>query len=159
MSKTEYVNAGEIEITGKLKEKISLKPVARIILRAGIGVVLCLLHTKLTIIAGVFFILIAIGGYFIIKDVPVMDIYGDAVVVYDETDQSKACKIMYEDLKMWSVDSANNRVYFTLQDDSVISVNNSRYLKAYDTLNKLIPDKCEPSLMDKLRTKLKKGDK
>ncbi|MBQ3383791.1 MAG: hypothetical protein IJG59_01105 [Erysipelotrichaceae bacterium] len=159
MNKTEYINASDIEITGNLKERISLKPVIRIILRGVIGAVLCFLRTKLTIIAGIFFLVIAVAGYFMIKDKPVMDIYNDAVVVYDEMDPSKACKIMYEDLKMWSVDSTNNRVYFTLQDDSIVSVNNSRYLKVYDTLTKLIPDKCEPSLMEKLRTKLKKGDK
>lgn len=155
----DFVNARDIEITGTLKEKISLKPVARIILRGVIGIALCFLRTRMTIIAGIFFLVIAVAGYFLIKDKPVMDIYDDAVVVYDEKDDTKACKIIYEDLNMWSVDSTNNKVYFTLQDDSVISVNNSRYLKAYDTLIKLIPDKCEPSLMDKLRTKLKKGDK
>ena len=157
MNNIKYENRDKSRITGSLQGSISLRPIGQIVTRGVLGICLLLLKTKYSIFAGIFFLLLAFIGLLFIKDKPVMDVYDDSVIIYNLRDSSEAYQIYFIDLKQWSVDASDNKVYFTLNDDTVIPVRTSRYLKAYNLLVKSVPDKSEPSTMEKIRERLGRG--
>ena len=159
MDNVRYENVSDLEITGSLKGRISLRPITQILMRGVIGICLLLLRTKYSMIGGAFFLLLAAAGFLLIKDRPVMDFYDDVVVIYNAKDSSEAFKLPFEQLKLWSVDASDSKVFFTLYDDTVIGVSSSRYLRVYNMLVKLVPEKCEPSTMEKIRERMKRVSK
>ena len=87
------------------------------------------------------------------KDRKVLDLYTDALVVYDPMDNEKAFKLEYEDLDYWSVDSASRSIVFVLKDERTIMVSCSRYVRAYNLLLKAAPDKKERSGLEKYKNR------
>ena len=158
MDKREYVNIADIELSGKLLDRITMRPIGQIVALTAIGAALIMLKTKVAVIAGILFLALAAASLIIIKDRPVLDFYDDCIVVYNNTDSTKAIRISMDELKMWTVDASDNKAVFTLTDGEVLTVHTARYLKVYAILTKLVGEKCEPSTIDKIRNRMKKGN-
>ena len=154
---TEYIDINDIAISGEPKERITKRPIWQILGRAAVGIGMMLFKTKATLISGGFFLVMAIMSFFVIPDTPVLDLYDDCMVVYHPFEAGKAFLVKYDWLKTWSVDGANTRTVFTLRDGSGFAVNTARFNRTYHVLRKVLPDKMEKTLVEKVQTRREKG--
>lgn len=154
---TEYIDINDIAVSGEPKERITKRPIWQIVGRAAVGIGMMLFRTKATLISGGFFLILAVMSYFVIPDTPVLDLYDDCMVVHHPFDTGKAFLIKYDWLNTWSVDGANTRTVFTLKDGSGFAVNTARFNRAYNVLKKILPDKMEKTLVEKVQTRREKG--
>ena len=154
---TEYIDINDIAVSGTPRERINKRPIWQIVGRGVVGIGMMLFRTKATLISGGFFLALAVMSFFVISDTPVLDLYDDCMVVYHPLDAGKAFLIKYDWLNTWSVDGANNRTVFTLRDGEGFAVNTARYNKTYNALKKIIPDKMEKTIVEKVQTRREKG--
>ena len=153
MKNYDYFDRKQILCDGMFVGTLNYKPFGAMVLIAAIGVGLILLKTKVAVIVGICFLAFGILSFFLLKDRKVLDLYTDALVVYDPTDNEKAFKLEYEDLDHWSVDSASRSIVFALKDERSFTVSCPRYVRAYNLLLKAAPDKKERSGLEKYKNR------
>ena len=106
-----------------------------------------------TVLIGVALLLLVAAALILVKDIPVIEFYNDACILYDLQHPGMARRVSYEDMKYWTVDANVHKVYFILKNEEILEQESYRYLKVYNILNKLLPAKKAKSKLQERREK------
>ena len=153
MKELEYVDKNEVLCDGVFVGTLNYKPIGSYVLLTAMGIGLIALRSTTSLIIGIVMIGFVAVTFFMVKDKKLMDLYSDALLIYDPNDQSRVMKLDYEKLECWSVDMANRNIVFTLKNETTMTISCPSYLKAFELLSKAVPDKKERSKIEKLRSK------
>ena len=106
-----FTDRNAIEENGRLLAKVGFRLafVPYINLVVAVLMVVVSRHWAVILVAAAF-AAIGILSIIKIKDFPTMDIYDDAVIIYDDMDQTKAVRIPNEEITEWSVESKEGGV-------------------------------------------------
>ncbi len=144
----EYVELSSLELTGKHICDINYKPTSTLI-GAFVFVALMVVLTVFTksiygVILGVFVLVYAIFVTKTVKDYRTLSIYDTYVLVSKLDSPNEVKKINYEDVEEWTCknnEGKANCVMFKLKDGEVIYKDTFQFNKAFNELNKLMPEK------------------
>lgn len=138
------VDINEIEITGNHKKTIYFKNNISTYTILICGVLLLITRNVYAIVLGLFCVAISLFVLIKVKDHRVMDIYDDSVIIYATDDDTRATKVMLDDIVEWSSNNNPNGAYVTiikLKNGQTIVKDTFQLGRVYNTLFDLIPDK------------------
>ena len=143
MKTIEYLNIDEVKPEGRLVIRIGFKPKKAPITIGLIGILMLIPNNLILRIMGLFFIAMACGVLFFVKDYKVMDIYDQGILVYEDYKEEKACFIGYDEIECWEVvhDGGYDSAKFQLYDGTVFFKNTFEVNKVFKTLNIIMKEK------------------
>ena len=149
---SDYVNRKEIEEEGILEGVLTYRPIFAIAFAFLVALFLFYVHSTATIILGSGVVILCVIALTLVKEKNVVEFYSDACIVYDPLDETKARQVKYEDIKEWTVDSGERKLYLIMNDGEILEQETFRYEKAYTLLKKVMPEK---KVKPKFRTEKK----
>lgn len=143
MEELKYQKIEDIKVDSKLVKSVNFKPKAAPIICGLVGFGILFINNILARILGVFFIVMAGLVLYLVQDKKTIDVYEKGCVIYNSKDNSLAYYLDFENVKEWDVshDNGHDTIVFKLIDDNKALVDTFESNKAYDALQKVIPDK------------------
>lgn len=138
----DYGREKETTENGQLLGSVHFKPMNTMIIIAVIGVVAVLWHNLFGILFGCFCLIMDGTIYCKVRDHRVMDVYDDAIVIFDRNDENKGIRIPVEKIKQWEVNrNQNYGITLILEDGSIFSSMSYEASKAQKLLQKVLKGK------------------
>lgn len=143
MEELKYQKVEEIKVDSKLIKSVNFKPKTAPIVCFIVGAAVLFINNILARILGVFFVVMALLVLYLVKDKKTIDIYEKGCVIYNNKNQDLAYYLDYENVTEWDVshDNGHDTIVFKLVDENKALVDTFESNKAYDALQKVIPDK------------------
>lgn len=139
-----FVELSSLELTGNHICDINYKPMSTLIIGLICGVILIATLNVYAIILGIFVLVYTAFVTKTVKDYRTLSIYDTYVLISDLDNENKVRKINYDDVVEWTCknnDGKANCVMFKLNDGEVIYKDTFQFNKAFNELNKLMPEK------------------
>ena len=131
-----------IEKNGELVGRIMYRPKLNILIVAAIIGMLFLTRNRYGIILGVILTVIVLGGMFLIKDHPVMDVYTDQLIFYDPDNSNYGVSIPVSEVAEWNINkTVMYAIYIRLKDGRQYTEECYYSRQAYNYLRKVLPGK------------------
>ena len=140
----EYVELNSLELTGKHICDVNYKPTSTLIIGFIFALAMLLTRHLYGVILAVFVFAYTVFVSKTVKDYRTLSIYDTYVLVSEIDNSSKVRKICYEDVEEWTCknnEGKANCVMFKLKDGEVIYKDTFQFNKAFNELNKLMPEK------------------
>ena len=154
----EFENIDDMQENGKFLGHISYKPN-----NAGIGVMIIgcactfIFRNMFGILFGGFLLILSAIVFFCVKDHKVMDVYDDALVLYDHRDETRVLRLPLEEIQEWNVNRNNSYlIALTLKDGEQLGAQTFNVNRVYNLLKKVLPAKSTEEIMQK-RVQSQKG--
>ena len=131
----------QIETKGKLIGTVNYKPYKALITIAVFAAVLLLIKTTIAIVFSLLLFLLAAAGMFFIKDRPILEVYDNCLVLYNESKQAQI--IPLDEITKWDSGSSSFQTVLYLKDPQTPSI----IFECFDTgkvinyLKEAIPEK------------------
>ena len=119
----EYMKRSEIIENGKLIGKINYKPVNAFIIMTVFGLILFFAKNAILTVLACLILLLTVCGMIFIKDRPVLEVYSDALILYDEKDETLAIRIPNKYINKWDVSSNGSfttQIYLADKNNTII---------------------------------------
>lgn len=154
MEELRYKPVTEVVPSGNFVKNIGFKPKAAPYVCLAVGVGVCLLPNLLSKLLGVFFILMSIVVFGLVKDYKILDVYTEGVMLYGDREAKYSYFLKYDDIKSWTVlkDDGHDTLVFTLHDGSRIMKTTFQAYDAYKKIDNIIPEK-EEQYIKKMETR------
>lgn len=138
----DYASGQETNENGNLLGSVAFKPTGTMIIIATVGIAALLWHNLFGIMFGGFCLLMDGIIRFKVKDYRVMDVYDDAVIVFDRVDEQKGTRIPLEIISQWEVNrNQNYAITLFLEDGVSFSSMSYEVSKAQKLLKKVLKGK------------------
>lgn len=152
-----YQYRKDINETGELIGKITHRPNSAIIIMIIAGILLCLIPSRFSRIIGITAIVLSCIFFLVTKDYPVMEVFSDALILYQPFHSELAVRIPLEDIAEWNLNGPNGQqLFLRLSDGSEISEECFQVSKADKMLRKILSDKETWVLQRKQMEKIQK---
>lgn len=141
---TNYLPASEVEAPGKLERRVWYKPILGMFLLFGLGAAGIATMNVVGIIVGAVLVLCGLLTLFTVKDVKVMDVRTDGVVVYGKRDDTVAVYLPYKEIARWTVrrnTTGGQAVMLIKPDDQYVYTETFRLASIRRMLRKFMPTK------------------
>lgn len=154
MEELKYKPVAEVEAQGKFLKNVGFKPTAAPYVCAAFGVGLLILPNLLVRILGIFFILMSVAVFTLVKDFKVLEVYSEGVMLYGDKEGKYAYFLKYDDMKSWTVlkDDGHDVLQFTLYDGNRIQKTTFQAYAGFRAINEIIPEK-EDNYIKKMKTR------
>lgn len=140
----QYVEKKSLELTGKHISDIHYKPKTTLMVAYVFAALMLITMNIYCIILSVFVLIYALFVTKTVEDYLTLSIYDTYVLVSELDNPEKVRKINYEDIEEWTCknnEGKANCIMFKLIDGEVIYKDTFQFNKAFNELNKLIPEK------------------
>ena len=153
----EYINKSEVAETGKLISEINYRPTDKLLGCLVIGAAITILINNIFVrIIGILIIAAGIYGLMKIGDHRVIDVYDDALLIYDQQ-SGKVARLPLEDIVEYDVDrERTNLITLFLKGGSSFTILSFQSSKLLDAFEKVMPGR---SHMQLYMNSLKSSDK
>ena len=138
----DYDSHEKADETGKLFGTVYFKPKQTLMIIAVVGTAALLWHNLFGILFVCFCLIMDGIIYYRVRDHRVMDVYDDAVVIFERNDENKGVRIPLEKIKQWEVNrNQNYGITLMLEDGSSFSSMSYEASKAQKLLKKVLKGK------------------
>lgn len=138
----DYASGQETNENGNLLGSVAFKPTGTMIIIAAVGIAALLWHNLFGIMFGGFCLLMDGIIRFKVKDHRVMDVYDDAVIIFDRVDEQKGTRIPLDIISRWEVNRNQNfAITLFLEDGVTFSSMSYEVSKAQKLLKKVLKGK------------------
>lgn len=154
----EFENIVDMQENGKFLGHISYKPNNAVI---GVMIIGCactfIFRNMFGILFGGFLLILSVIVFFCVKDHKVMDVYDDALVLYDHRDETRVLRLPLEEIQEWNVNRNNSYlIALTLKGGEQLGAQTFNVNRVYNLLKKVLPGKSTEEIMQK-RVQSQKG--
>lgn len=154
----EFENIADMQENGKFLGHISYKPNNAVI---GVMIIGCvctfIFRNMFGFLFGGFLLILSAIVFFCVKDHKVMDVYDDALVLYDHRDESRVLRLPLEEIQEWNVNRNNSYlIALTLKGGEQLGAQTFNVNRVYNLLRKVLPAKSTEEIMQK-RVQSQKG--
>ena len=152
MNEILYKPVTEVVTEGQFVKNIGFKPKAAPYVCLAMGVGLLLVSNLLIRLMGIFFILMSVTVFALVKDYRVMDIYDKGILIYGDREGKMAYFLKFEDIVSWKSirDDGHDILEFVTADHQKINKHSFQTNAAFSVINSLIPEK-EERYLQKLK--------
>ena len=154
MEELRYRPVAEVEAQGKFVKNIGFKPTAAPYACLAFGVALLFVSNLLVRFLGVFFILMSVAVFTLVKDFKVLEVYSEGVMLYGDREGKYAYFLKYDDMKSWTVlkDDGHDVLQFTLYGGNRIQKTTFQAYAGFRAINEIVPEK-EDGYIKKMETR------
>lgn len=154
----EFENITDMQENGKFLGHISYKPNNAVM---GVMIIGCvctfIFRNMFGILFGGFLLILSAIVFFCVKDHKVMDVYDDALVLYDYRDETRVLRLPLEEIQEWNVNRNNSYlIALTLQGGEQLGAQTFNVNRVYNLLKKVLPKKNTEEIM-RQRVQSQKG--
>lgn len=140
----EFVELSSIELTGNHICDINYKPNSTLIGAFIFSALMVITLNIYCVILGIFVLVYAVFVTKTVTDYRTLSIYDTYVLISEIDNADKVRKVNYEDIQEWACknnEGKANCVMFKLKDGEVIYKDTFQFNKAFNELNKIMPEK------------------
>lgn len=144
-----YEYKQELEENGKLIGEIGYKPTESILFILIVGIVcLYVFHNKFGYLFGGFLIIVGSISQIVAREKEVVEVYDDAILLYDEKDKERVLRLPLDRIIEWNITrEPDYAITITLDNDQEFKAVTFQTEKAYNLLNKVLPDKSQSEVL------------
>lgn len=151
MNHSQFEHINELEENGKLLGSITYKP-SRAILAVMIVGCACIILFRNTfgLVFGGFLLILSSFVFFKVKDHKVMDVYDDALILFDNHDETRVLRLTLDEIVEWNVNRDENYlITLKLKDGEQLGAQTFQVNEVHSLLKKVLPRKSTDEIVRK----------
>lgn len=151
MNHNQFENINELNENGKLLGSITYKPNKTILIVMVVGCACIVLFRNLFgLVFGGFIFALACFVFFTVKDHKVMDVYDDALILYDNKDDSRVLQLSLDEIVEWNVNRDENYlITLKLKDGEQLGAQTFQVNEVNHLLKRVLPGKSTDEIVRK----------
>lgn len=151
MNHSQFEHISELKENGKLLGSITYKP-SRAILAVMIVGCACIILFRNTfgLVFGGFLLILSSLVFFKVKDHKVMDVYDDALILFDNHDETRVLRLTLDEIVEWNVNRDENYlITLKLKEGEQLGAQTFQVNEAHALLKKVLPGKSTDEIVRK----------
>ncbi len=151
MNHSQFEHISELKENGKLLGSITYKP-SRAILAVMIVGCACIILFRNTfgLVFGGFLLVLSSLVFFKVKDHKVMDVYDDALILFDNHDETRVLRLTLDEIVEWNVNRDENYlITLKLKEGEQLGAQTFQVNEAHALLKKVLPGKSTDEIVRK----------
>ncbi len=151
MNHNQFEHINELDEHGKLLGSVTYKPSRAIIAVMVVGCACTILFRNLFgILFGGFLLILSSLVFFKVKDHKVMDVYDDALILYDNQDETRVLRLTLDEIVEWNVNRDENYlITLKLKDGEQLGAQTFQVNEVHSLLKKVLPGKSTDEIVRK----------
>ena len=151
MNHSQFEHISELKENGKLLGSITYKPSRAILAVMIVGCACIILFRNIFgLVFGGFLLILSSLVFFKVKDHKVMDVYDDALILFDNHDETRVLRLTLDEIVEWNVNRDENYlITLKLKEGEQLGAQTFQVNEAHALLKKVLPGKSTDEIVRK----------